>query len=436
MFTKKPMTKTQTVIQTLVSQFFKNSKGEPYVLTPGQCDIFEAITNPKYKWVWDSAPTRYGKTEVIALALTYLAKFHHLKIPVVAGSTDKAEKIMEYVVQHLGDHPQLSNGLINLDEIKDVQRLKVRMSKTALRWSDGGWIYITSVDARNVSKEGEGVVGEGGDIIILEEAGLIKRKEQYSKIVRMKEDNKEWGKLVMSGNCIENSVFETAFNDPLYHKVRIGLQQAIDEGRFNQSTLDEQKTQTTSKDWKRYYLVEFPAANEFTIFKPKRYEILPNDLKYYGAVDLALGEAKKGSLVGIVNLGIDGKGQVYEVDSLGIQMQPDETMRTIFNFPYKFNRFGVEAVQFQKYFLQVIDERSKAEGKYIPFQGITQTKKKEERIESMEPFINTGQILFRGDNELWTEMQDYPECDNFDVLDALEMAWRTIGIGKFEFAVF
>lgn len=422
-------------IKRTVRTIFKNSKGLPYELTDGQAEIFLSVIDPQWKWLWISAPTRYGKTDILAMAILYLASYKKLKIPIVGGSEDKAKKIMEYVVAHLADDSSLYRGLINIEDAHDVDKLKVTVSKDALRWKDGGWIYITSVDSRGVKSEGEKVVGEGGDVVLLEEAGLIRKKEQFSKIVRMPEEDRGWGKLIMSGNCVENSVFDDAFKDPLYHKVRVDLEQAIEEKRFTREYLEEKKTQTTAKDWKRYYLVEFPLANEFSIFKPKKYDILPNDLKYYGAVDLALGEAKKGSLVGIVNLGIDGKGQVYEVDSLGVQIQPDETMRTIFNFPYKYQRFGVEKVQFQAYFLKVIEERSKAEGKYIPFQGVTQTKKKEERIESMEPFINTGQILFKGDNELWQEMQDYPNSENLDVLDALEMAWRTMGIGNFEFTV-
>ena len=31
------------------------------------------------------------------------------------------------------------------------------------------WIYITSIEADNTKKQGEGVVGEGGDVVVLEE---------------------------------------------------------------------------------------------------------------------------------------------------------------------------------------------------------------------------------------------------------------------------
>jgi len=396
----------------------------------------EAILNPVYKEVWISAPTRYGKSEVIAMGAILLAVLYHLKVPIVAGSMDKAKKIMEYILQHIGDHPDLYAGLINAENTEIIDKLKIQLSKTALRWVQGGWIYVTSVDSKNISKEGEGVVGEGGDVVILEEAGLIRREEQYSKIVRMTEEDNGWGKLIQSGNCIEKSVFETASKDPAYHKVRIGLEQAIAEYRIKESALARKKKSMTSRDWKRYMLVEFPQENEYTYFKPTKYDVLPNELKYYGALDPALGQAKNGSLVGIVVLGVDSKGQIYEVESIGTQMKPDETIRAIFNMPYTFTRFVIESIQFQKYFLQTIDEKSKELGKRIPFKGITQNRDKISRIESLEPAINTGQIYFKGGNELWKEMQDYPESENLDVLDALEMAYRTINSSGFDFVVF
>lgn len=414
-------------IRLLVSKYFKFKNSQPYHLTDGECEIFEAIVNPKYKWVWTSAPTRYGKTETIALALIYLAVFHNLKLPVVAGSEDKAKKIMEYVIMHLGDHPDLYEGLINVKDYANVERLQITVSKDALRWSGGGWIYITSVDSRSLIKEGEGVVGEGGDVVVLEEAGLIKNKEQFSKIVRMPEENQGWGKLVMSGNCIENSVFETAFNDPMYHKVRIDLEQAIKEGRYTQKSLDEKKTQTTTKDWKRYYLVQFPAHNEFTYFKPEKYLYLPRGLEYYGSLDPSLGQAKNACPIAIVVLGRDtSNGQIYEVESIVETILPDEAIRRIFNLPYKFQRFVIEKVQFQKYYLDEIKKKNMLEKREIPFDGINQSKNKIERIESLEPTINTKQILFKGGNVLWDEMQEYPTGKFVDGLDALEMAYRSL----------
>lgn len=418
--------KQRNKIKALVRGLFKDSNNNPMELTNGQADIFLSVIDPKRKWLWLSAPTRYGKSSTLAIALIYLAVFKHLKIPIVAGSQDKAAIIMEYIVSAISHHPELYKGLINTD-VSKIEQLKISVSKNGLRWVDGGWIYITSIESRSVKKEGEGVVGEGGDVVVLEEAGLIKNDEQFSKIVRMPEENKGWGKLIMSGNCIENSVFEKAFNNPLYHKVRIGLEQAIAEGRFTQRSLDEKRGQTTSKDWKRYYEVLFPLANEFTYFKPKKYEILPRDLEYYGAIDPSLGETEKSSKQAIIVIGLDREtGKRYEVESIIEQIGPNEAMTRIFNLPYKFKRFGFEAVAFQKYFLKQCNDLSMKLGINIPFEGIPQVGagKKNERIESLEPYINTEQLLFKGGNQLWEDMAEYPKAEFLDGLDALEMAYR------------
>ena len=415
----------KAIIQTqqLIEGIFLNGKKEPYLATYSQAKVFLEIVSPNTRWLWLSAPTRFGKSEILGMALLYLASHLHLKIPIVAGSKDKANKIMDYILQHLSDSACLYTGLINLD-LSDAEKLKVKATKEALRWSTGGWIYITSIEADNTKKQGEGVVGEGGDVVVLEEAGLIRHDEQFSKIVRMPEEDKGWGKLIMSGNMIEQSVFEKAYHDPLYKKIRITLEDALAEGRFTQQYLDEKKTQVTSKDWKRYYIPEFPLADEYAYFKPKRYDVLPREMKYYGAIDPALGESEKGSATGIVVIGVDDKGQKYEVESIKKILKPDEAMRLIFNLPYTFQRFGFEDVMFQRYFGKIANDLSKELGINIPFEGIKQTKNKLERIESMEPMINTGGILFKGDNDLWNDLAEYPKVDKMDVLDCLEMAIR------------
>jgi predicted phage terminase large subunit-like protein len=425
--------KSRQKARLLVSKYFKDSKGNPYILTDRQCDIFIAVTSKKKKWVWVSAPTRFGKSEILAIACICLAVFENLKIPIVGGSEDKAKKIMEYITKHLPDHPELYQGLINVSGVQAIDKLKVTVSKDALRWSGGGWIFVTSIDSRSISKEGEKVVGDGGDVVILEEAGLIKDKAQFSKVVRMPEG--EWRKLIMSGNCVEKSVFETAYKNPLYYKVRVTLEDAILEGRYTQQELDEKKPQVTSKDWKRYYLVEFPQAGEFAYFKPKAYEFLPNDLEYFGALDPALGESNKaGSLVGIIVLGQSkATKMIYEVESIGdSSLKPDDAMAKVLNFPYIFKRFGVEDVMFQRYFKNQMDKKSKELGKYIPIVGVAQKQKKEVRIESVEPIVNTGQVLFKEGSILWNHMQDYPDLDKLDVLDTFEMVCRLIGIAGYD----
>lgn len=414
-----------------VSKIFKKD-GKPYVLTDGQLRIFCSILDPNKKHVCILAPSRYGKTEVASLAILVLASLFQLKIPIIGGTISKSKKIMEYILEHISDHPSLYEGLIDVS-VGDIESLKVMKTKTSLRWKNGGWIYVSSLEERNTLRQGESVVGEGGDMIFVEEAGLLRSDEHFSKVVRMREG--EIGKIVLSGNAFENSVFERAFRSDLYEKCVVSLEEAFSEGRLEKDRVfTEIKPQMTKKDWMRFYECEFPSVQDYSYFYPRRYEALPpiDELYLYGAIDPSLGEVAKQenrSLAGVVVLGVHKKTkQAYEVFSEGSRLNPTEMISFILDLPYRFTRFAVEDVQYQRYFKSILEDESRKRGKYIPFVGVRQTKAKRDRIESIEPYINTGQVLFRGGNELEKELREYPFSDHLDVLDALEMAIR-VAIG-------
>jgi len=414
-------------LKKVISKIFKKYD-KSFNLYDRQADILISLLDPDKKFVWISAPTRYGKSEVVAIGALLLASLGRLRVRIVGATVSKANKIMEYILEHVADNPLIYANLINKD-LLDVERLKVVARKTELRWSDGGWISVLTANEGNSRAKGEKLLGEGGDIIIVEEAGLIRDENVFNKIVRMREPDRGWGKIVLVGNLIEGTIFEKAYKDKNYYKVFVTLEEAKKDKGWSDGYLELQKKQITEKDWKRLYAMEWVSGDEFSVFKPKKYSLLPslNDLEIYGAIDLALGRSEHGSKIGIIILGREkNTGQVYEIESIVKHMKPNEAIDTILNLPYPFVRFGIEVVQFQKYWADVINEKSKILGKYIPFEEIKQTKDKIARIESLEPIINTGQILFKGNNELWEELKDYPDAEFVDGIDALEMTWRLI----------
>lgn len=423
--------KRNAAIRAHIEDYYKNKDGKPYKFGDGQCEIYYSITDPRLKYVTITAPTRYGKSETAAIALIDLARFHNLKIAIVGATDDKANKIMEYVVEHIADDPYLGVGLINTDADK-LEKLKVTTSKKMLRWSTGGWIYITSIDARRKGGGGEKAIGDGADIVYIEESPLVKTPEQMSMIVRMIESDRGWGKLIQAGNMIEGNHFEESFADPFYYKVLIGLSQAMYEKRWTPEFIEGKMRQSTTRAKKTMYLMQFPKKGEFAYFKPKKYGILPEIVYVYGAIDPALGEQTSTSNVGIVVLGVDAQGYIYELESHIGKFKPKAAMDIILNLPYTFTRFGVEQVQFQKYFQDELTAKANEYKKYIPFEGITQQHSKQQRIESLEPQINTGLIKFRGNNEMWNELVEYPEHEYMDGPDVLEMAFRLVKDGNWE----
>lgn len=394
-------------------------------MNDGQCDLFYAITNKNIKYTWLSAPTRYGKSETAAIALIYLARFFNIKIVIVGATDDKANKIMEYVVEHIADHPDLGIGLLNTD-IDKLEKLKVQSSKKALRWSSGGWIFITSIDAKSKSAGGEKAIGDGADVVYIEESPLIKTKEQLSKIIRMTEFDRGWGKLIQAGNMIEGNHFEEAFYDPRYYKVYIPLAQAMYEKGWTYDFINDKVEQSTTKDKKRMYFMLFPKKGEKAFFAAKKYGLLPEIEQYYGAMDPALGKTTSSSNTAIVVVGVDKNGYIYEVESFVDKIKPDDAMDIILNLPYTFTRFAIEAIQFQDFLKDQLTAKANIARKYIPFEGLQQRRAKEQRIESLEPQLKTGLIKLKGNNTLWDEAIDYPDSDTLDGLDALEMCYRLV----------
>ena len=61
-------------IKELVKQLFKNDKGEPFILTDTQAEIFNLIFRKKYARNHIETTTRFGKSEVVSQAVLLRAE--------------------------------------------------------------------------------------------------------------------------------------------------------------------------------------------------------------------------------------------------------------------------------------------------------------------------------------------------------------------------
>ena len=86
-------------------------------------------------------------------------------------------------------------------------------------------------------------------------------------------------------------------------------------------------------------------------------------------------------------------------------------------------QFGVETVQFQYYFAEIMRQRSAAVGEYLPIVEINSTQNKDARIQSLQPFVKNGYLKFsRKHKSLLKQMTEYPMGKNDDGPDGLQMA--------------
>lgn len=244
--------------------YFRNIYGEPFELTPGQVDIFNAIYNPEIKRAAIKATTQYGKSEVAAMAIVLAAVERRENILIIAPSGKQASIIMGKVINHFFEHPFLT-GMI--EYYGRLEQLQQERSKKRITTRIGSEIMMLTAEAHTVSREARSLMGFGATMVVVDESSLIP-DSMFSKILRMV-GGVEGGKLIQIGNPFESNHFGRAFKQDRYHKISIDWKQALAEKRITQEFLDEAKEDMTPLDWMIFYDCKFPRHGPEDALIPK-----------------------------------------------------------------------------------------------------------------------------------------------------------------------
>lgn len=153
---------------------------------------------------------------------------------------------------------------------------------------------------------------------------------------------------------------------------------------------------------------------------------------FIGGNDPSLGKNAKADTSSIITLALDTEsGYKYVVYADIAKRNPDKIIEDIFDTDKRlrleygkgYYSFGVEDVQFQYYFKQVMAQKSAERGIYLPIEGITSTSNKVLRIRSLQPEVKNGYIRFQQrQKSLLQQMQEFPMGKNDDGPDGLHMA--------------
>lgn len=161
---------------------------------------------------------------------------------------------------------------------------------------------------------------------------------------------------------------------------------------------------------------------------------------FIGANDPSLGKNKKSDTSSIINLALDTKTGYLYVETASVEKRkPDVIMEDIFethrrllrDYKKGFYKFGMETVQFQYYFKEVVAQKSVELGIYLPIEEINSNSNKILRIESLQPYIKNKYIKFsRKHKELLKQLSEFPMGKNDDAPDGLHMAVTLAGMVK------
>lgn len=178
----------------------------------------------------------------------------------------------------------------------------------------------------------------------------------------------------------------------------------------------------------------------FDYYEPEFMDFKSPDFIFVGANDPSLGKNKKSDTSSIINLALSlSTGYMYVVDASVEKRKPDVIIDDVIEMSrrlkrdYKkgFFKFGVEIVQFQYFFKEVMAQRSVEEGEYIPIEEIQSLANKQLRIESLQPYIKNKYLKFNREHKaLLKQLEEFPMGRNDDAPDGLHMAVMTAQLVK------
>ena len=156
-----------------------------------------------------------------------------------------------------------------------------------------------------------------------------------------------------------------------------------------------------------------------------------SDWIFYGACDPSLGKAGNSRDPSALCIGGYNRrtGVLDVVEALIKRRLPDKIISDIIELQrrYRCVLWGIETVQFQEFLKTELVKRGAAAGIPIPARGIKPSADKLLRIESLQPYMQNGQIrLHASQSTLIDQFRHFPMADHDDGPDAVHMLWGLV----------
>ena len=149
------------------------------------------------------------------------------------------------------------------------------------------------------------------------------------------------------------------------------------------------------------------------------------DMNIYTTVDLAISQKVNADYSAIVTVGVNSSGHWFVLDVEYGRYDPTTTMDAIFSAVQKWNPLtvGIENVAYQSALQHFLEREMPKRGTFFRITPLKAEKKKELRIDTLQPRFAVGTVWFRR-NASWldkieSELLAYPHGAHDDVIDAL-----------------
>ena len=248
--------------KTLVKWLFPNLKAAQNI-TYKQAEIVKKIAFSETKRLSISAYTRYGKSQVVAIAVAiYILINKNKKVKFIGPTDDQAQIIKNYMSELILQ--SRGNLLLNLSEIEvktKKERIKAEASSKRMTFKNGCEYRVVTAHGK-----GFGAMGHGADLIVMDEAAMISR-ESYAKITRMLGDDPENAQLVELFNPWDRDTkaYDHSIST-LFDRIEIDYRVGIKEGRTTEAFIEEMRNDITPLEFTVLYESRFPEQSEDSLF--------------------------------------------------------------------------------------------------------------------------------------------------------------------------
>lgn len=195
------------------------------------------------------------------------------------------------------------------------------------------------------------------------------------------------------------------------------------EEKFPRRLLLKKKEEAGTPIFNCQYQNDVEAMREGSIFKYewlRFYDVVPEDLKIYVGVDLAISQRDTADYFAIAVAGRAGNGNCYVLetfrDRLSFHGQIEQIRRV--NLMWKPIRIFIESNSYQASLSQEIKRTTD-----IPVMPVLQVRDKVTRAQKLSALFENGKVFLRkGQDALVDELLAFPQGEHDDLFDALEIA--------------
>jgi len=210
--------------------------------------LLNCLNHNKVLGLW---PRQSGKSTTVSAYCVARCSIEPTAIMIIAPTQTQSSELFMKIKTFVESNETLTSHLS-------------KSTQTEMIWQNG-----SRIKALPSGPEGKTIKGFTADIVIIEEAGLMKDEIVNAVIMPMLASKKDKGQVIKIGTPLtRNHFYRSCFDDPSYNVVRITYRDCIKENQYTEAFIEDQRQQLTDIEFLTEYEAQF--VDEIMSFFPSK----------------------------------------------------------------------------------------------------------------------------------------------------------------------